>query len=218
MATAAATHHVFVDFENVPVIDIGLIAGHTAKVTLLIGKRQQRLDLALVRQIHRLAGQVEMVEVGASGRNALDLTLACYLGRAVQCEPGTTFAIISRDKDFDPLIAHLKETGVAISRHDSFAALPFLAPAKRGTPTKTPQAKAPPAGRSSQPADRFAKVAARLEENAASRPRTKARLLARINADFGGRLTDSEKQAMLDELVRRGVLSVAATGKIVYPV
>jgi hypothetical protein len=216
-SVAATTHHVFVDFENVPVIDIGLIAGHLAKVTLLIGKRQQKLDLALVRQIHRLAGQVEMVEVGASGRNALDLTLAHYLGRAVQSEPGTTFAIVSRDKDFDPLVAHLKETGVEVSRHDSFAALPFLSPAKRATPPKPPTTKAQPAGRSAQPSDRLAKLAARLSLEKAPRPRTKARLLALINTDLGGKLTESEKQAMLAELVSLGVLTVDANGKIVYP-
>jgi hypothetical protein len=217
MSTEVFTHHVFVDFENVPVIDIGLIAGHTSKVTLLIGKRQQKLDLALVRQIHRLAGQVEMVEVGASGRNALDLTLAHYLGRAVERESGTTFAVVSRDKDFDPLIAHLKETGVAVSRHDSFSALPFLSPAKRVTPAKASPAKSPPAGRTAQLTDRLAKLAARLRVEKAPRPRTKARLLALINTDLGGKLTDSEKQAMLAELVSLGVLTVDAAGKIVYP-
>jgi len=212
MPTAASTHHVFVDFENVPVIDLDLIDGHPARVTLLIGKRQQKLSLALVRQIHRLAGQVELVDVGASGRNALDLTLACYLGRAVQVAPGTTFAIVSRDKDFDPMIAHLKGIGVTVSRHDSFDALPFLTSPKRARP-----AKSPAAATSRQPKDRFAKLAARLKEKTASRPRTKTRLLSRINADFGGKLPDSEKQAILDELVRLGVVSVDATGKIVYP-
>lgn len=207
----SGTHHVFVDFENVPNVDLGLIENQTAKVTLLIGKRQQKLELALVRQIHRLAGQVELVEVGASGRNALDLTLACYLGRAVESEPKVAYAIVSRDKDFDPLIAHLKETGVSVSRHDSLAAVPFLAPAKRAGPAKTN-----PAVRASQPSDRLAKLAARLKEEKAPRPRTKARLLALINTDLGGKLSDSEKQAKLDELIGLGVLSVDSAEKVVY--
>jgi hypothetical protein len=209
---AVVAHHVFVDFENVPVVDISLIAGNPVKVTLLIGKKQQKLDLALVRQIHRLAGQVEIVEVGASGRNALDLTLACYLGRAVERETGTTFAIVSRDKDFDPMIAHLKATGVEITRHDTFAALPFLVSAKRASPAKTATSTKP-----SPAMDRFAKLATQLREKTARRPRTRTKLLALIKTDFGGKITDSEAQSKLNELVRTGVLSVDQSGKIVYP-
>jgi len=74
---------VFVDFENVPEVDLGLVEGKPVHVTILIGKNQKKIDLPLVQQIRRLAAQVELVEVGASGRNALDLTLAYYLGQAV---------------------------------------------------------------------------------------------------------------------------------------
>jgi hypothetical protein len=63
---------VFVDFENVHEVDLGLVEGKPVQVTLLIGKNQKKIDLALVQQIRRLAAQVALVEVGASGRNALD--------------------------------------------------------------------------------------------------------------------------------------------------
>eukprot|EP01031_Cornospumella_fuschlensis_P013228 gene13228-biopygen11165 len=76
MPAPASDHLVFVDFENVPALDLSAIEGKSARVTLLIGKNQKKLDLDLVRQIHRLAPQVDLVEVGASGHNALDLTLA----------------------------------------------------------------------------------------------------------------------------------------------
>ena len=163
---ASLTHHVFVDFENVPNVDLTLIENRPARVTLLIGKRQQKLDLKLVQQILRFADQVKLVEVGASGRNALDLTLACYLGRAIQLESGTTFAIVSRDKDFDPMIAHLKGTGVMVSRHDSLAAVPFLSGAKHpGAPRN-----AGVAGKSNQPVDRLERLAAQGASGVRLRP------------------------------------------------
>src|SRR4051812_27262518 len=77
-------NHVFVDFENVPSVDLSLIRGRPVDVTLLIGEKQRRLDLDLVRQIHEHATQVSLVEVGASGRNALDLVLAWHLGHAAE--------------------------------------------------------------------------------------------------------------------------------------
>ncbi|MES1168419.1 MAG: hypothetical protein ABUL61_04545, partial [Oleiharenicola lentus] len=72
MSTHVFTYFVFVDFENVPTADLGLVEGKPVHVTFLIGKKQTWLDLTLVKQIHRLATQVELVEVGASGHNALD--------------------------------------------------------------------------------------------------------------------------------------------------
>ena len=210
----AATHHVFVDFENVPGIDLGHIDGHPVRVTLLIGKNQKKLPLQLVQQIHKLADRVELVDVGASGRNALDLTLACYLGRAVQTEPKTNYAIVSRDKDFDPMIGHLKAHGISVSRHESVAALPFIKKAGRKAGGTRTQA------RSQQPKalepDRLSRLAKQLAEKTTTRPRTKARMLGRINADFGGRLTDAEKQSKLDELMRLGVISVEPSGRIAY--
>jgi hypothetical protein len=65
--------------------------------------------------------------------------------------------------------------------------------------------------------DRFAKLATQLREKTARRPRTRTKLLALIKTDFGGKITDSEAQSKLNELVRTGVLSVDQSGKIVYP-
>jgi len=132
----AMTYFVFVDFENVQKVDLALIEGKPVHVTLLIGKKQTWLDLTLVQQVRRLPAQVELLEVGASGHNALDLTLAYYLGRAVEQIPEATFAIVSKDKDFEPMIGHLTARGIQIVRKDSFAALPFLQPPKPAPATK----------------------------------------------------------------------------------
>ena len=130
MAADSHAHFVLVDFENVSEVDLGLVEDRPVHVTLLIGKNQKKLDLALVRQIHRLAARVELVEVGASGHNALDLTLACYLGQAVQQWPTAQFHIVSKDQDFEPTIGHLVARGVEVARCDAFHLLSFLPRAK----------------------------------------------------------------------------------------
>jgi hypothetical protein len=138
----APLNHVFVDFENVPSVDLALIRGRPADVTLLIGEKQRRLDLDLVRQIHEHATQVSLVEVGASGRNALDLVLAWHLGHAAEQHPKDTFFVVSKDKDFDPLIKHLRARGLEVARVDAFSALPFVAAPERSPRTNAPRRRA----------------------------------------------------------------------------
>ena len=64
MNNPALTHFVFVDFENVPSVDLDAIGAHPVHVTLLIGKNQKKLEVALVQQILRLTTRVDLLEVG----------------------------------------------------------------------------------------------------------------------------------------------------------
>ena len=216
------THFVFVDFENVPDIELGLIAGHPVHVSLLIGKNQTKLHLPLVQQIHKLADQVELIEVGNSGRNALDLTLAYYLGHAVQQMPTLKFHIVSGDKDFDPLIAHIHAKGFSVARHTTFAALPFLPrPKKAAAPTHAKPASVPTAKKAPTPVakppaiDRSAKVIARLSNpSSKDRPAKYKALLAHVKTALGKEATDTKVQETVDALQSSGVLSIDAAGKI----
>ncbi len=206
MQKSASFHLVFVDLENVPEIDLGLLEGKAAKATLLIGKNQKKFDVALVRQIHRLAAQVELVEVGASGHNALDLTLVFYLGQAAQKQPDAGFCIVSKDKDFDPMIGHLHGQGINITRHDSFAALPFLTPSKKAVvPAKKPTE------------DRRIKVIALLKNPARSnRPTSRKALLAYIKASLGKEASDTKAEDILRELCEDRALTIEPNDKISY--
>lgn len=206
MPANAITHFVFVDFENVPEVDLGPVDGKPVHVTLLIGKNQRRLDLALVRHIHRLAAQVELVEVGASGRNALDLTLACYLGLAVQRTPAARFCIVSKDRDFEPMIEHLSGKGIKVARYGDFHLLPFLAPA--GKPAARP---------GKQPEDRRARVIARLRNPASrNRPSSRKALLAHIKASLGKEASEAGAGDILRELCEKSVLTIDSRDKVSY--
>ena len=206
MPTDAFTHFVFVDFENVPNVDLALVSGKPVHVTLLIGKNQTKLGIGLVQQIRRLAAQVELLEVGASGHNALDLTLAYYLGQAVQRAPNAQFCVVSKDKDFEPLLGHLCGNNVKVGRYESFEALPFHPPAKKAAVVA---AKPPP--------DRRAKVISRLMNPAtANRPITKKGLLARIKTDLGKESSDAKVEDIFRELVERKRLTIDAKDKVRY--
>jgi PIN domain len=206
MSTAAFVHFVFVDFENVQEVNLSLVEKLPAHVTLLIGKNQKNLSLVLVQQIRRQTHQVDLVEVGATGRNALDLTLAFHLGQAVQRSPGAGFYIVSKDKDFDPLIGHLHAREIKVSRAGSFDALPCLPRAKKSAP-----AAAKPF------TDRRAKVIARLMNPAnLARPSSRDALVANIKTSYGKGWTSDEGDDILRELVERRALTIDPKGKVNY--
>lgn len=225
----AQLNRVFVDFENVPSVELSAIGPHPVEVTLLIGEKQRRLELPLVRQIHEHAAKVTLVEVGASGRNALDMVLAWHLGKTIEQHPDDVYFVVSRDKDYDPLIRHLRTRGHDVTRVDSFNALPFVmtqapvrkpAPARRtteATARRSEPARAAPAARqSSTPEDRFAKLVDRLQHRPKARPVRRKTLLSHINGFFGNHLTEPELEQIVAQLIERGVISIAPNGRVEY--
>lgn len=211
--TMNITTHVFVDFENVNDIDLGLIEGKPMHVTMMIGKNQKKLDLSLVRQIHRLSAQVELIEVGATGRNALDMTLAFYLGKAVQKFSGSHFYIVSGDHDYDALVSHLKALQHHVARCATFANLPGLPKPKKpvSKPTATAQSKPAPK------VDRAAKLLERFKSTTnPSRPSTKSALSAHIKTALGKESTDGKIESLIKTLIDEKILQIDAKDKVLY--
>lgn len=201
----------FIDLENVPDIDLTRLQELPVRVTLLIGKNQKKLDLALVRQIHQLGDRIRLVEVGASGHNALDIVLACYLGQALQQDSATPLHIVSGDKDFDPLVAHLRQQGVSIARTATVDDLPFLAGPRRAAKAGT---RPPAPERVSK--DPLEKLVRALKSTSAHRPRTRARLLSVITNSYGKALDSAGPEGVLGQLEQRGIIAIGENGRITY--
>jgi len=210
---APFAHLVFVDFENVPTVDLDLVSGQSAEVLLFIGAKQKIFSLPLVQQIRRLAMQVQLIEVGKSGRNALDMVLAYHLGQSAAKNSTAQFYIVSKDTDFDPLIAHMCEANLLISRHESFAALPFL-PSSKGTVSS----KSPLAPGKNQLEDRRAKFIVRLRNpGTRNRPSKKSTLLSHIRNDIAKNSSDAEVEDFVQDLVDQRVLTINEKGRVTYP-
>jgi hypothetical protein len=115
--------HVFVDFENVHDVDLTIVGAKNVRLTILIGSRQTKLEVGLVEKLLQHSGDVELIRLKSSGANALDFTLAYYLGRAVLADPTGHFHIISKDTGFDPLIQHLGSRNIRVQRHSDYSTL-----------------------------------------------------------------------------------------------
>lgn len=213
MPANAISQFVLVDFENVADVDLSPLAGQRVIVTLFLG-RVSRLKAQLVEQISTLPFEIRLIKVGVSRKNALDFVLAHHLGEMTARYPGGRFYIVSGDKrDFEPLVTHLRENHVHVSRHDDVESLPFLPPQKVVVETRV-AAPPPPKPRE----DRRMKVLARLKNPANDkRPTTEKALRARIKTDLGKEATDRLVDEIFEELHTDGTFTVSAKGKIAYP-
>jgi len=186
-------NHVFVDFENVHKVDLEIIGTKTIHFTLLLGARQTRLDAALVEKLLDHAGSVQLVRLAASGKNALDFTLAYYVGRAATADPAGCFHIISKDKGFDPLIAHLQSRNIRAQRHDDFTKITFPGPGGQRTPA---------------PEDPLNRVVEHLRRNTSNRPKRKKTLISHLRAYLGKASTEKDVELLVDRLEKSGHLAI----------
>ena len=196
-------HHVFIDCENVHTVDPGVIGGTSVKFTLLLGAKQTKLNVALVEKLMEHAASVHLVRLTSSGKNALDMAVAYYVGRAAVAEPGATFHIVSKDKGYDPLIEHLRTRQVHVRRHEDFAGLDFS-----GT------AKEPVHG--SQPL--LSRVLEHLRKNTGNRPKRRKTLESHLLALAGKNSTKGEIDAVIAKLCDGGHITIDEKEAVTYHV
>ena len=212
-------NHVFVDFENVHKVDLAVIGSKAVSFTLLVGPRQTKLDVSLVEKLFEHAVSVQLVRLTSAGRNALDFTLAYYVGRAVAADPTGHFYIISKDTGYDPLIAHLRSRQISAYRHGSFEALPFVGPAR-------PAASAPPAtARKAKVQSKSVpdglnesetRVLQHFRSHPATRPRTQKTLVRFLVAYLGHKITEADALSLVETLGQAGHLVIGDKGKVTY--
>jgi hypothetical protein len=201
---AAPLHHVFVDFENVHQVDVSVIGARSVNFTILLGANQTRLDAGLVEKLMEHASSVQLIRLASSGRNALDLTLAYYLGRTVSVHPSASIHIISKDTGFDPLVEHLRSRHIHARRHDSFATLPFA--------RQTSTAKAQDA----VPEDPLIRALGHLRNIVTTRPKKKGTLVRILRTWIGKDATEADAAGLMERLQQAGHVTIGEKDAVVY--
>jgi hypothetical protein len=214
-------NHVFVDFENVHEIDLAIIASKAVHFTLLLGSRQTKLDVSLVEKLLEHAASVQLVRLTFAGKNALDFTLAYYVGRAVAAGPTGYFHIVSKDTGFDPLVEHLRSKHIRARRHDDFTTLTFSGPAKPPPPTPSPvppKVKAPSKPTAQPPVlDELAThVLDHLRKHPSNRPKRKTTLVRHLLTLLGNKITEADVLALIESLRQAGYLAIDEKDAVTY--
>lgn len=203
-AITSRTNHVFVDYENVHEVDHSVIGSKTTTLTILLGPKDTKLDVILVEKLLAHAASVQLVRLTTSGKNALDFTLAYYVGRAAITDPEGYFHIISRDAGFDPLIQHLRSRHIRAHRHPDFSHLSFSGPSKTAEPAPPPLS------------DDMTKVLEHLRKNTTNRPKRKTTLASHLLAHLGKNSTEAAVSELVENLVKAGHLTIADKGTVSY--
>lgn len=213
--------YILIDFENVQPSKIGTLDPGVYKIKVFHGAKQ-KLAPELASALQPMGNAVEYIQIEGSGRNALDMHIAYYIGRLSVEEPGTVFHIVSKDKDYDPLIAHLKGKNIQCHRWSAFNSIPHArAATPKAAPTPRPAVKPKPALKAAAKAtqaltaqvDEFVE---NLHKRAHARPATLKALTSTIKSHFRGIAMDDKRvDAIVEELKARGLIAVT-DGKVAY--
>jgi len=120
----AKAKFILIDYENVRTFspaDLSVLKAEEVRAKLFLGVHNREIGVDLVDALLPIASRVELVRLRTAGTNALDLLIAFYVGKLWHETPESTFYIISKDADYNPLIKNLKAIGVDAHRRTSIA-------------------------------------------------------------------------------------------------
>jgi PIN domain-containing protein len=216
------TAYIFIDFENVQPNNVTHLDGGAFKIKIFVGAKQSKISSDMVLGLQ--AFQPEYIKIEGSAPNALDLHIAYYIGRLAVQEPGSVFHIISKDRDYDPLIEHLEKRGITCRRWKAITDIPHARPAPVKAPP-TPRQPGKPAAKAAvksapkpvpatvTPVD---EIVENLERRARARPSTLKALTSTVKSHFrGAKISDAEVDAIVRQLSERGLIAVK-DGKVAY--
>ena len=196
-----STHYILIDHENIHSLDPGEIAGLPVKVLVFLGEQTTRMPVEDVKRLLMHAGQIELITISGHGKNALDFHIAFYAGRISAEDPLASIHIISRDKGFDPLIAHLNGRNVKAQRSETVPVLTV----RRKVESAPIAADA-----------RLERVISHLTKIAKARPRKRRTLTSSLVALFGKQVTEAEVGHLIAALEKAGSLVIDEKDTVTY--
>ena len=199
-------NYVLIDLENIQPEHLSVLAGQNFKVLVFVGQNQSKLSFDLVSAVQHLGKNAEYIKIQGNGPNALDFHIAFYIGQFSAENSDAHFHIISKDKGFDPLIKHLESKQIQVHRHKAISEIPLPKPAK----VKKAAAQGSKAASSAIKAENIQKIVEFLIVRGSAKPRKLKTLSNSINALFSKSLTENDLKALIDELVKRGVVIVSS--------
>ena len=214
------TNYVLVDFENVQPDSLAALATGQFRVKVFVGASQAkgRISFELVHSMQALGANAEYVKIARTGKNAVDMHIAYYVGRLLEKEPNAAVHIVSKDTDFDPLIEYLHATGSACKRVKSIAEIPKHVAARAAMPAPKGIKHTPHVPSPRRPhAEKLAPIIKHLH-SLSGKPGTSKKLsqtIANYFKQHGGELPDKIVALLIDELVRLKYVS-QANGKVSY--
>jgi hypothetical protein len=106
---------IFIDFENLQKIDTNKIDSKT-KIIVMVGLDQEKKAIEFTTEIIQNISSIELIKVNGRGKNAMDFSIAFYIGKYFTDIKDSKIIISSKDTGYDPLIKHLSGYGMCIEK------------------------------------------------------------------------------------------------------
>jgi hypothetical protein len=186
--------YLYIDYQNVQDVNVDVFK-KTMKVMIIVGEDQTKVPIDLVQRTQPFGLSVEWIRVNGKGRNALDFFIAFFLGRDASVDAKKSFIIYSKDAGYDPLINHLKRSGIKARRIVSFQEI------SQDKPIKIDEAG-------------LKRVTDNLKKTAPNkRPKKKSSLTGYITALFNGTPKEEIENILEDLFIRKIVYEENGTIK-----
>lgn len=185
------TNYVLIDYENVQPSNLELLDDKNFKVIVFCGFSQNNISFELATGMQKMGDGGQYVKSAGNGKNSLDFHMAFHIGRLSIEDPRARIHIVSKDKGFEPLVAHLKSHGIKACRVDDIAKIPVL--------------RVRNAGRSE---DKIAVIVKNLVGRGRSLPGRVETLRNTINSLFAEKMKDDELKVILDELQAKKYIEI----------
>ncbi|MEO0437340.1 MAG: PIN domain-containing protein [Pseudomonadota bacterium] len=192
------TNYVLIDFENVRPKNLEVLKRHPFKVLVFVGATQSRIPFDLAEAMQAMGDSAQYLKISGTGNNALDFHLAYYLGEIASKEPEAAFHIVSKDKGFDPLLAHMRSRKIDAQRVNDLAEISVLRMSKETSNDEKIDA-----------------IVKNLVGRGQSRPRKEKTLSNTIQALFSEKLSESQLQSLINTLEKKRYLKIS-DGNVSY--
>jgi len=215
------TNFILIDYENIRPKNIDSLLGHDCKIMVFLGDTQKKLPLEAVKLLQPFGKDVDYIEMTGQGSNALDFHIAYYLGTLSKDHPHAAFYVLSKDKGFDPLLAHMNKNGINAQRVVQVSAIvPDAKPKKSRTakPELIKSVAKREVATAKVDVGAFEQHMAKVQDNfpGNNRPKTVTRLKAFVNSRFNKGIEMAEVEKIIDALQDQGFLVIEGA-KVSYP-
>lgn len=194
------TNYVLIDLENVQPDSLEQLDHDHFKLLVFVGANQAKVPYDMAASLQRFGDRMEYVKISGNGSNALDFHIAYYIGQLASVDPKAYFHIISKDSGYDPLIEHLKVNKIFARRSTAISDIPLV---------KTSNCKTV--------AERIELILEKLKQ-LAQKPGTVKGLGSMIAGLFHRQISDKEVSGLINEMAKKGYLTVSGTNIIYAPV
>jgi hypothetical protein len=196
--------YICIDWENVQQEVFPSLQAEHIHMLVFVGAQQGKLSFPVVEAVQKMGSRAQYVKVNQTGNNSLDMHMAFHIGRLSIEKTNAYFHVVAKDRDYDPLIQHLKDLGLGAKRYSDVMDIEWIKNSK-------------PLALVKESNDFFQVAVEWLQARANNRPASVQAIKNTLkSAALGNSLDDTQAEIVFNELVEKKYVVVHGS-QVIYP-